>query len=183
MARLVAGKGINDLQDVSKLKSYAVWNTMLRRCYAPRGKDVVTYQGCFVCDEWLTYSVFKAWYDYHSVDGWGIDKDLYVEGNKEYRPDRCFFVPNALNALFTGPKSSTPGVYKHNRTSKPYEATLRVNSGDKRLQLGSYATVEEASAAYQAAKADHVVKELAKYRSEGVVSTVLLDAIEKRLGQ
>lgn len=78
--RKVCGVGINDADYVvgkyeswyeggkRKLKTlwqcpyYVKWHAMLNRCYNARyHKNKPTYIGCYVCEEWLTFSNFKAW--------------------------------------------------------------------------------------------------------------------------
>lgn len=76
---------------------------MLTRCYNHKSlKKNPSYIGCSVCDEWLTYSNFKRWYEdpingYR--EGYHLDKDILVKGNKVYSPETCCFVPHSINCL------------------------------------------------------------------------------------
>ncbi|KMK23116.1 hypothetical protein ABW11_21145 [Pluralibacter gergoviae] len=78
--------------------AYSVWNSMLRRCYAPNTvKMARNYAGCSVCQEWLYFSNFLAFYKSGHRENSALDKDLLIPGNKVYSPERCVFVPQALN--------------------------------------------------------------------------------------
>lgn len=76
---------------------------MLSRCYTRRkGASANTYIDCYVCDEWLIFSNFKKWFDEHYVEGWHLDKDILVKGNKVYSPETCCFVPISINVIVKG---------------------------------------------------------------------------------
>ena len=81
MNKLVFGVGTNDLgykvhvyeyvtkdggerilKPVFKCKYYAVWESMLRRCYSKKSlESYPTYIGTNVCNEWLSATAFKKW--------------------------------------------------------------------------------------------------------------------------
>lgn len=109
--RIIYGVGINDLKCMGKAeKSYHIWRQILFRCYSKYTWKRKTYIGCTVCDEWKYYSNFKRWFDKNYVEGWCLDKDILVNGNKEYAPDKCCFVPNEINVIFNrhqGQRSKT----------------------------------------------------------------------------
>ena len=107
--KLVFGVGINDADyavqptDPATGKQcvcsyYSKWQSMLKRCYYERYQEKQpTYKGCYVCNEWLTFSVFKEWMEGQDWEGKELDKDLLDGKNKEYSPDKCVFVSNVLN--------------------------------------------------------------------------------------
>lgn len=81
-----------------RVKSYTVWVGMISRCYNEgRHKTHPTYIGCSVCDEWLYYPNFKVWFDDNYIEGYELDKDIKVKGNKIYSPETCMFVSKAEN--------------------------------------------------------------------------------------
>jgi hypothetical protein len=132
------------------LPSYICWSDMLRRCYSESYKqDLPTYDGCYVCDEWLHYSNFKTWYNenHYECDGqrMELDKDILCKGNKEYSPDKCVFVPHSLNSMFTkrnADRGELPiGVRK---MGKKYGASCNVGKRDDKKHLGTYLTPEKA---------------------------------------
>ena len=88
--------------------SYKRWNNMLERCYGP-GHEVKFphYIGCTVVPEWHNFQVFAAWFDDNYVEGYELDKDIKVPGNRVYGPDTCIFVTQAENMVEAAAKSYT----------------------------------------------------------------------------
>lgn len=114
MAKLVYGIGINDRSKPSKsngriAKEYDLWMQMMRRCYSPTYNNKhPTYIGCSVSENFKSYSYFYDWCQDQigfGVDGFELDKDLLVKGNKIYSEEYCVFIPRALNILLTKRKA------------------------------------------------------------------------------
>ena len=81
---------------------YRAWSSMLERCYSSSyQKRHPTYIGCTVSEEWLTFSVFKAWMEKQDFKGNHLDKDLLFEGNKVYSSETCVFVEPMVNTFTT----------------------------------------------------------------------------------
>jgi hypothetical protein len=105
--KLLYGKGINDAKYKTVIKSndktiwcpiYQKWVNMIKRCYCEKAVSKnKTYDGCTVCDEWLLFSNFSAWYELNYIDGYDLDKDLKYKGNKVYSTGTCLFIPSTLN--------------------------------------------------------------------------------------
>ena len=86
---------------------YAVWESMLRRCYyEPHLKKYPTYRGCSVCPEWIYFMTFKAWMMTQDFKGKELDKDILFEGNKVYSPETCRFVGAAVNRFLNDQKAA-----------------------------------------------------------------------------
>ena len=158
------------------------WKLMLSRCYYQKHIAVrPSYGECSVCDEWLTFSNFKKWFEDPKngyQEGYHLDKDILVKGNKLYSPDTCCFVPQEINALFHAhirSKNLTPvGVRKRRER---YEANIFLCG--KQKFLGTFNTPEKAFQAYKSAK-EHFIKELAeKYFQEGKITKKVYDALMK----
>lgn len=139
---------------------------MLKRCYDVEFlKKLTTYQGCSVCKEWHCFATFQKWFNEHYIDGWCLDKDILVKGNKMYSPDACCFVPNEINSLFTkrqNYRGKTPiGVqyYKPQRRFKECYKAFITKGGEKRY-IGVFATDVEAFNAYKIEK-EKWIKEVA----------------------
>lgn len=79
---------------------YTKWTNMLKRCYG-KYEHYRVYDGCSVCEEWLTFSNFKAWMETQDWEGKELDKDLLFKGNREYRKDKCIFVNHSVNSFIT----------------------------------------------------------------------------------
>ena len=160
---LIYGVGINDCPQhvfLSKkhIKSYSCWRSMLIRCYSETyQKKQQTYIGCCVCDEWHLFSNFKRWFDENYIEGYALDKDILVQGNKVYSPQTCCFVPRHINNLFTDHRSAR-GVYKMGvRYSKKLNKFIaRYSSNGKSTHIGCYATEQEAYEAYKKAKYEEI---------------------------
>lgn len=151
---------------ITKQKSYSTWHNMLKRCYdSDFLKKRTTYKGCSVCEEWHCFATFQEWFDEHHKDGWHLDKDILVKGNKVYSPNTCCFVPNEINTLFTkrqNYRGKTPiGVVycKPQRCFKEcYKATITRGKGSK--YIGTFATPVDAFNAYKREK-EKWIKEVA----------------------
>jgi len=79
-------------------KSYALWRSMLDRCYSGRCDP---YQDVEVCKEWLNYQNFADWYSNNSFDKgrtYQLDKDLLGD-SKLYSPDTCCLLRYNINQL------------------------------------------------------------------------------------
>lgn len=92
--------------DAVHTKKYYAWKGMLERCYCDKFlQKNPKYIGCSVCDEWLNYQKFGDWYDSNYIQGYSLDKDLRVKGNRVYSPETCAFIPQGLNAAISSQKS------------------------------------------------------------------------------
>ena len=147
-------------------KEYGLWYNMLQRCYnGAFKKKRPTYEGCEVSDNFKYYECFYEWCHKQigfGVDGFEIDKDLLVKGNKVYSEDTCVFIPKEINLLLTKCIASRGehfiGVSWSN-ISKTFVAMVRKNKG-KSEYLGYFKTEIEAFNAYKKAK-ELYIKEVA----------------------
>lgn len=160
---LIYGFGVNDIEHATLIypQTYGLWRNMLRRCYDEKTiSKHPTYKGCYACEEWKYFSKFKEWFDEHYVDGWHLDKDILIKGNKEYSPETCCFVPQEINKLFTK-RQLDRGQYPIgivNTVGKKYLAAISLANTIK--NIGLFDTIEDAFEAYKEAK-ETWIKELA----------------------
>lgn len=163
--KLVYGVGINDADYVTQKKItvngkqievwacpfYKKWQGMLRRCYDPQEHAKhPSYLGCSVCDEWLSFSAFKAWMERQDWQGKHLDKDILVNGNKLYSPATCVFVSESVNKFLTEQKrnaGSLPLGVSLVADTKKYRAQC-CNLRGVRIHLGCYSTPAEAHQAW-----------------------------------
>lgn len=145
----VFGVGINDAPFITKATiegkrrphpAYMAWKSMLQRCYyAKEHAQYPSYIGCSVCPEWLTFSTFHSWWKIHHRDGYHLDKDLLVPGNKVYSPDTCVFVPPELNTFLIDSARARGkyliGVNKHSSRRERYIAYVCINKQQEYLGL------------------------------------------------
>ena len=155
-----------------KTKEYELWHSMLKRCYSDAyQKRQPTYIGCKVSDNFKSYEYFYEWCNKQvgfGKEGWHLDKDLLIKGNKVYSENTCIFIPYEINSLLVKSIASRGkhliGVYWHN-ASKAFVAKVNKNKG-KQEHLGTFNTELEAFKAYKTAK-EAFVKELAdKWKSQ-----------------
>ena len=156
-----------------KTKEYTLWTNMLQRCYsASLKKKYQTYEGCEVSDNFKSYEYFYEWCHKQigfGVEGFELDKDLLVKGNKVYSEDSCIFIPTEINTLLTKRTASRGkhliGVYWHNK-GKAFASQVNKNKG-KQEHLGLFNTELEAFNAYKQAK-EAFVKEVAEKWKDGI---------------
>lgn len=130
---------------------------MFKRCYDPKSlaRDP-TYIGCTVHPDWHNFQNFAKWFEcQYRTDGWQLDKDLTIEGNKVYSSDTCTFVPHQINSLLTD-RGSARGDLPQGVVRKGERYVARLNLDGKLHYLGTYATPEEAFKIYKFAKEENI---------------------------
>lgn len=159
----IHGVGINDYQgrvkkDGKNIQSYHIWQQMLSRCCCSTFKErYPTYKDCSVCDEWKYFSKFKEWFDAHYVEGWHLDKDILVKGNKYYSPDTCCFVPAEINCMWTKcdkRRGEFPIGVSYINAKNKFLACMSVDK--KTTMIGYYDNYRDAFQAYKIAKEAHI---------------------------
>lgn len=160
-------------------KFYTLWRNMIIRCYHTTHQGV-SYKGCTVCKEWHTFSVFYAWAKDKYKEGLYLDKDLLVEGNREYSPENCIFVDRRVNNFLTDRNNHRGryplGVHKKKckldryvaQCSNPFGNT----SAERRGFIGHFDTPEEAHLAWKAKKHEYACM-LADLQENTVVAEAL----------
>ena len=84
-----------------KTKSYIKWHSMLTRCYNIKyQQENPSYIGCSVNEYFLNFQNFAKWLEnntYNCPYNLELDKDLLIEGNREYSPKACCLLPKEIN--------------------------------------------------------------------------------------
>ena len=153
-------------------KEYELWKCMLQRCYSDAlKKKYPTYEGCEVSDKFKSYEYFYEWCNKQigfGVDGFELDKDLLLKGNKVYSEDYCVFIPAEINLLLIKRTASRGehliGVYWC-KMNKAFVARVSKNKG-KRENLGYFKTEIEAFNAYKTAKESFIKEQANKWKSQ-----------------
>ena len=153
-------------------KEYNLWYSMLRRCYSDSSKKrQPTYTGCEASENFKSYEYFYEWCNKQigfGVDGFELDKDLLIKGNKVYSEDSCVFIPKEINILLTKRESMRGehliGVY-WNKTNKAFVAMVSKNKR-KSEWIGSFKTELEAFNAYKKAKEAFIKEQANKFKSQ-----------------
>lgn len=147
-------------------KHYNVWRSMLKRVYNKKGEHYKYYESIIVCENWHNFQNFAEWFDNNYKEGFELDKDILIKGNKVYSPETCCFVPQEVNKLFTKRRSErgdTPiGVSEY--TGGKYSAQFTHNSEHK--HIGVFNTLEEAFQAYKTAKEQHIKEVADKWKDK-----------------
>jgi len=125
---------------------------MIRRCYdEEHKKKAISYNGCEVCEEWLTFSNFKAWMEKQDWEGKNLDKDLLGDG-KLYSPVTCCFLTSRVNnfiVLREDYRGNLPiGVIK---VGNRYKSQIRNENGGNKY-LGSFGCPTAAHMAWRKEK-------------------------------
>lgn len=175
---LVHGIGINDLQTGEyPSKCYEIWAGMLYRCYK---SDWRVYSDVQVCDEWHTFSNFKAWFENPENgyrEGYHLDKDILVKKNRIYSPETCCFVPSAINGLLVGcnnkQRNKTIGV----RLESPGSYLAQITKHHKAYRIGLFPTEEEAFSAYKREKEAYICEIAKKFYKEGAITEKVYAAL------
>lgn len=120
------------------------WNCYLKWCSMwYRVNNMTAYSDVSICDEWVHYSNFKTWWSENYIEGYQIDKDLLSpDGNRQYGPNTCCFLPGHLNTTLSGMNYTDRLTGVSLNKSGTYSATLK--SCGKYKYLGSYKTEIEA---------------------------------------
>lgn len=179
---LVLGFGINDsktpvMHGTKKELAYKTWTSMIRRCYSEKyHKYKPTYIGCHVCDEWKYYSNFEKWFNENFKEGFVLDKDILVKGNKIYSPQTCCFVPPHINGLLAMNNKQRGklklGVYLF---YGKYCAQCGINRVQKRI--GFFDNEDDAHEAYKKAKYDEIKRVATEALDKGDIDERVYNAL------
>ena len=157
--------------DGKKTLSYRHWCNMLQRCYCEKYKIMKpTYGECVSSVNFTSFKFFNEWCNSQvgfGNEGWSLDKDLLIKGNKLYSEDTCIFIPQVVNSLILNKKSirgNLPiGVSKHKEMNS-FSSSLSVNG--KMKYLGSFNTPEDAFLEYKQAKEDYIKEVANKWKDK-----------------
>lgn len=155
-----------------KTKEYILWCDMLKRCYSDiHKKKQPTYEGCKVSDNFKSFEYFYEWCNKQigfGNEGFELDKDLLIKGNKIYSESTCVFLPSDINLLLTKSTASRGnhliGVCWSN-THKAFVAQVNKSKG-KRKHLGLFNTELEAFNAYKHTKEIFVKEQANNWKSQ-----------------
>lgn len=149
---------------------YTDWNSMLKRCYVSK-EARTSYKDKEVSEGWKCFQDFAEWATNQpnfGKEGWDLEKDLIIKGNKVYSAETCVYLPREVNSFIKRKRmNDLPlGVdiaYKYNGT--PYYRVQGREDG-KNINLGSFYNVEDAFDAYKVHKESLAKKLAAKWKSD-----------------
>ena len=174
-ATTVQGVGVvgsND-ENCSETIEYMYWVTMISRCCSPIFKARrPTYLNATLSENFKYFQYFKDWFYRqigHDQEGWHLDKDILVKGNKHYSEDTCCFVPAEVNTLILNKKSARGELPIGVRLEKRGEAvkyTARLRKKGNSKHLGTFLTPEEAFYYYKEAKETYIKEVAEKWKDQ-----------------
>ena len=161
---------------------YSKWNNMFIRCYNKKYKEKTpTYEGCSVCEEWRNFDNFLEWFNNPENgyrDGYQLDKDLLVQGNKIYSPDTCCFIPQTINCMMTRGAKIRGQVKSIGVTIRGDKYMARCNFGHKEAKnVGVFDNEQDAFEAYKKAKKDYIIRIANEYYSKGEITEKVYNAL------
>lgn len=170
------GQGIYTSNDTA----YSKWANMIRRCYSEKpSKNNRTYTDCIVNEDWHNFQNFAKWfhenYNPDIMQGWQLDKDILLQGNKEYSAENCCYVPIEINCIFRVNSVFNVNAYKGVQPKEGKFQTSIKKKGNK-TYLGFFNTAEEAHEVYMKAKKEYLIEVSEKWR--GILSDRVCDAIK-----
>ena len=155
-----------------KTKEYALWYSMLTRCYYDDyKKKYPTYIGCEVSDKFKSYEYFYEWCSKQvgfGNEGWHLDKDLLVKGNKVYSESTSVFIPSEINSLLikrTASRGNHLIGVSWSKRDKAFISRVHKNKGVSEW-LGYFTTETEAYNAYKEAKESFVKEQAEKWKGK-----------------
>lgn len=169
--------GTFDCPGEGRTKAYKAWSNLLHRCYNPEPQERrPTYIGCTVCDEWLTFSNFKQWFNDNYVDGYHLDKDIIHKGNKVYSPDNCCYVPARINTLIVS-CNAVRGELPVGISQSGDKYTVHIEGDKKQLYLGTYSSLELAFKVYKTVKEARIQDVAQDYYNQGAITERTYNAL------
>ena len=160
-----------------KTREGILWYGIKNRCYGGRHKS---YDGCTVSENFLDFQYFAEWCNNQigwNEDGWHLDKDFLIGGNKVYGEDTCVFVPRVINNIFNDTPDNGSGLTGAIWISHSERYQARCCEFGKQHAYGLYNTAEEAHQVWVEKKLIYVrkVAEMYKGRVRDEVYQKLID--------
>ena len=155
---------------------------MFIRSYNQKYKEKTpTYKGCSVCEEWRSFDNFLKWFNDPSNgyrEGYQLDKDLLVQGNKIYSPETCCFIPQSINAMMTRGQKIRGKIKSIGVTLRNGKYIARCNFGHKEAKLiGSFDNEQDAFNAYKEAKEGYIKRVAEELFAKGEITSKVYIAL------
>lgn len=161
------GQGKYSSKEENKINSaYSKWKSIIMRCYSSkRLKTNPSYSNCTVDPVWFNFQKFAEWFYKNNIDGFELDKDILIKGNKIYSPNTCCFVPHEINKLFIRNekvRGKYPiGVSKH---YNGFQVSCSVQG--KRKNSKTFSNSSEAFMFYKSLKEQEIKRLADKYKDQ-----------------
>lgn len=137
---------------------YQIWSNMFVRCYDKNSlAKYSSYIGCVVSEKWHDFQNFCIWCESNYVEGFVLDKDIILKGNKIYSEENCCFVPQQINNLLclsNRKRGEYPIGVGFDKTKRRYTTNISIDG--KLHGFKNSDTPEEAFEIYKTAKEQYV---------------------------
>lgn len=177
------GEGIHRTSNKKILTPESIlWRSVLQRCYSDKFiAKHPTYKECSVDPQWHNFQEFAEWCQWQVgfKEGWSLDKDILVKGNKIYSPEFCVFVPPAINNLVISNKvnrGSFPIGVSWNQSRKKFTVSCHIR-GQGQKEIGVFMTADAAFDCYKTFK-ENLIKDVAK-EWQGLVDDRVYHALNR----
>lgn len=181
----IEGIGYIGQDDIKGDAAYHCWKHMLVRCYNSKYHSTrETYRDCEVETSWLNLTTFRKWFELNHIEGYHLDKDLLVQGNRLYAEHTCTFIPQEVNSAIVEKSKIIDGceggVSKRRVKGKTdYNGLYNVSFGGK--YLGRTRDLDEANGLYKEYKKMYFENMADKYEELALLSSIQAEALRTRL--
>lgn len=144
-------------------RAYKLWRNVKRRTYANgvTQRRHPTYVGVSLSENFENFQFFAEWCNMqvgYGVEGFELDKDLLVKGNRVYGEHTCVFLPKKINCALIRPSDRENGSFIGTSVSGDKYAAFASDGNGATLRLGLYGTRWEAFLAYKQYKENYLKK-------------------------
>lgn len=174
LKKTLYGVGINDYEGricdgIGKVATfYTTWANMIARCYSNKVKNKnPTYNDCYSCEKWHRLKNFKVFFDDNYKDGYDLDKDLLVKGNKVYSPETCVFLPREINSFLSNKYTCKNKLYAGitwRESIRKYQVRIGIEGNS--VHLGVFENIDDVVEVYKKAREQEAKKLANKYKHE-----------------
>lgn len=135
--------------------AYVAWKSILTRCYSDKFQTrSQTYVGVRMCDDWTSFSAFRAWWIENQADDFQLDKDI-LSDDRVYSPSTCLFVPSWINT-FTIDRGVARGEFpigvSYHKSSGRFVAQCNNPITGAKECLGYFSYTDDANKAWMSRK-------------------------------
>lgn len=185
----VCGVGNNDYKSQTSINGkhipeYKMWANMLFRVYDTKFKGKhPTYLNTACDPKWHSMTAFIEDvsaidnYDKAIHEGWCLDKDILIKGNKLYSKTTCCFVPPQLNNIILQCNAKRGEFYigvSYSKHAKKFRSYL-IDQSRAQRHLGYFDNEFEAFSAYCKAKKQQIIDVTENYK--GIISNDVYNAL------